>query len=119
MGPAISPQSGREHYANRAGHGGLAVLGQQATLEAVNTARVHKLVMQKDFRSSGWRCRNCSVLMAETHLQCVTCGGQLTTEELGEAMVRAVLQADGFVELITPDVRLAPYEGVGALLRYK
>ena len=34
-------------------------------------------------------------------------------------MVRAVLQADGFVELITPDVRLAPYEGVGALLRYK
>ena len=57
--------------------------------------------------------------MAETHLQCVTCGGQLTTEALGEAIVQTVLQADGFVELITPDVRLAPYEGVGALLRYK
>ena len=104
---------------NRAGHGGLAVLGQQATLEAVNTARVHKLVMQKDLCRYGWRCRSCGALTAETHLQCVTCGGPLAIEELGEAMVRAVLQADGFVELITPDVRLAPYEGVGALLRYK
>jgi len=104
---------------NRAGHGGLAVLGQQATLEAVNTARVHKLVMQKDLRRCGWRCLSCGVLTAETHLQCVLCAGQLTTEELGEAMVQAVLQADGFVELIVPDVRLAPYEGVGALRRYK
>jgi hypothetical protein len=33
-------------------------------------------------------------------------------------MVNAVLQADGFVELIAPDARLAVYEGVGALLRY-
>ncbi len=104
---------------NRAGHGGLAVLGQQATLAAVNTARVHKLVMHHDFRSYGWRCLTCAALTAETHLQCVLCGGQLTTEELGEAMVQAVLQTDGFVELITPDPRLAAYEGVGALLRYQ
>jgi len=40
------------------------------------------------------------------------------TGELGEAMVQAVLQADGFVEMIAPDPRLAAYEGVGALLRY-
>jgi peptide chain release factor subunit 1 len=108
-----------ELLVNRAGHGGLGVLGQQATLEAVNTARVYKLVMQQDFRSNGWRCLSCGTLMAESHLQCELCGGQLTTEELGEAMVQAVLQADGFVEVIAPDVRLAPYEGVGAILRYK
>jgi peptide chain release factor subunit 1 len=78
---------------NRAGHGGLAVLGQQATLEAVNTARVHKLVMQKDLRRCGWRCRSCGALTAETHLQCVLCDGPLTTEELGEAMVQDVLKA--------------------------
>jgi peptide subunit release factor 1 (eRF1) len=104
---------------NRAGHGGLAVLGPQATLAAVNTARVHKLVMHRDYRSPGWRCLTCGALAAETHLQCVLCGGQLTTAELGEAMVQAVLQADGFVELIAPDDRLAAYEGVGALLRYQ
>jgi peptide chain release factor subunit 1 len=104
---------------NRAGHGGLAVLGQQATLAAVNTARVHKLVMHQDFRSQGWRCLTCGALTAETHLQCLMCGGTMTTVELGEAMVQAVLQADGFLELIAPDSRLAVYEGVGALLRYQ
>jgi peptide chain release factor subunit 1 len=104
---------------NRAGHGGLAVLGQQATLDAVNTARVHRLVMQRDFHRPGWRCRTCNALMADTHLQCVRCGGEVTTVELGEAMVQAVLEADGFVELIAPDPLLAAYEGVGALLRYQ
>jgi peptide chain release factor subunit 1 len=104
---------------NRAGHGGLAVLGQQATLAAVNTARVHKLVMYRDLHRPGWHCRTCGALAAETHLQCVLCGGEVTTVELGEAMVQAVLQADGGVELIAPDPRLAAYEGVGALLRYQ
>ncbi len=104
---------------NRAGHGGLAVLGQQETLAAVNTARVHQLVLERDFHRDGWRCLTCGALTAETHLQCPICGGTLTTVELGEAMVQAVLQADGFIELIAPDPRLAAYEGVGALLRYK
>jgi len=104
---------------NRAGHGGLAVLGQQETLAAVNTARVHQLVLVRDFHQVGWRCLTCGALTAETHLQCLMCGGTLTTVELGEAMVQAVLQADGGVELIAPDPRLAAYEGVGALLRYR
>ena len=104
---------------NRAGHGGLAVLGLQATVEAVNTARVHKLVMHGDMHRPGWRCRTCGALAAETHLQCVLCGGEVSTVELGEAMVQAVLQTDGGVELIAPDPRLAAYEGVGVLLRYQ
>jgi peptide chain release factor subunit 1 len=104
---------------NRAGHGGLAVLGLPATVAAVNTARVHKLVMQKALHRTGWRCRSCGALTADTHLQCVQCGGEVTTVELGEALVQAVLQADGLVELIAPDANLAAYEGVGALLRYK
>jgi hypothetical protein len=75
--------------------------------------------MQRDFHRSGWRCRACGALTADTHLQCVLCGGEVTTIELGEAMVQAVLEADGFIEQIAPDPRLAAYEGVGALLRYQ
>jgi peptide chain release factor subunit 1 len=111
-------QASVQRVVNRAGHGELAVLGLQDTLEAVLTARVHMLVMQRDFRLMGWRCLDCGHLMAEAHLQCTVCRGQVTSVELGEAMVNAVLQADGFVELIAPDARLAAYEGVGALLRY-
>jgi len=88
---------------NRAGHGGLAVLGQQETLAAVNTARVHQLVLERDFHRDGGRCLTCGALTAEIHRQCPMCGGTLTTVELGEAMVQAVLQADGFIELIAPD----------------
>jgi peptide chain release factor subunit 1 len=108
-----------ELVVNRAGHGGLGVLGLQATLAAVNTGRVYKLVMHRNMHTLGWRCGACAALTDETHFQCMQCGGEVTMVELGEAMVQAVLQADGLVELIAPDDRLAAYEGVGALLRYQ
>jgi peptide chain release factor subunit 1 len=104
---------------NRAGHGGLAVVGVQETLAAVNTARVHKLVMQRDLQAQGWRCLNCGHLGEGMLPQCPVCAGPVTSVELGEAMVSGVLRTDGFVELIEPDAHLAAYEGVGALLRYK
>jgi peptide chain release factor subunit 1 len=112
-------QASVQRVVERAGHGGLAVLGVQETLAAVTTARVHTLVMHRDVRVHGWRCLACGHLMAETHLQCMVCCGAVTTVELGEAMIHAVLQADGFVELVEPNPRLAAYEGVGAILRYR
>jgi peptide subunit release factor 1 (eRF1) len=104
---------------NRAGHGGLAVVGVQETLAAINTGRVHKLLMQRDFRQPGWRCLDCDQLGEETPPRCPVCGGKVTTTDLGEAMVSGALRADSFVEIIAPDDRLAAYDGVGALLRYK
>jgi peptide chain release factor subunit 1 len=89
---------------NRAGQGGLAVVGVQETLAAVNTGRVHKLIVHRNFHQPGWYCLDC---------------GTLATVDLGEAVVNGVLRADGDVEVIEPDTRLASYEGVGALLRYK
>ena len=104
---------------NRAGHGSLATVGIQETLAAVNTGRVHKLIMHRNFQGCGWRCLHCGSLGEQVPLQCPVCGGQVETVELGEAMISGVLQTDGFVELIEPDARLAAYEGVGAFLRYK
>ena len=105
---------------NRAGQGGLAVLGQQETLAAVNTARVHKLVLQKNFCSDGWHCLDCGHIgEGTTPPLCTLCGGKAAATELGEALVHAVLQTDGFVEMVTADDRLAAYDGVGALLRYR
>jgi len=103
---------------NRAGHGGLATVGLQETLAAVNTGRVHKLVMHRHVPNRGWRCRHCGHLGDSVPLQCPVCGGEVETVDLGEAIVSGVLQTDGFVELIEPEARLAAYEGVGAFLRY-
>jgi peptide chain release factor subunit 1 len=105
---------------DRAGHGGLAVLGQHDTLTAVNTAQVQKLVLQEDFRRDGWCCTHCHYIGAgPTPSPCPVCGDQTTATELGEGMVQGVLQTDGEVEVIVPDERLAAYDGVGALLRYR
>jgi peptide chain release factor subunit 1 len=104
---------------NRAGHGGLAVVGLQETLAAVNTGRIHTLLMQQDFHRSGWRCLACDHLGEALPSQCSVCGGTVAAVELGEALVSGVLRTDGFVEVIAPHDRLAAYEGVGALLRYK
>jgi peptide chain release factor subunit 1 len=104
---------------NRAAHGGLAVVGRQQTLAAVNTGRVHMLLLQQDFHCSGWRCLACSHLGEALPAQCTVCGSPVAAVELGEALVSGVLATDGFVEIIAPHHRLATYEGVGALLRYQ
>ena len=108
-----------ERLLSRAAEGGLATVGPQETLAAVNTGRVHQLILQRDFQGCGGHCLHCGSLSQEIPLQCAVCGGEVRAVELGEAMVSGVLQTDGFVELIEPDAHLAAYEGVGAFLRYK
>lgn len=108
-----------EQLLNRAGHGGLAVLGQQATVEAANAGKVHQLVLNRDMHAQGWRCLVCSRIGEGSKTQCPGCGGAVAAVELGEALVSAVLSRDGFIEQIEPDERLRRYEGVGALLRYR
>ena len=108
-----------ERLLNRAAEGGLAVVGMQETLAAINTGRVHQLILQRDFQGRGGHCLHCGNLSEEIPLQCSVCAGEVRAVELGEAMVSGVLQTDGFVELIEPDARLAAHEGVGAFLRYK
>ena len=104
---------------NRAGQGGLGVLGIQETVAALNTGRIHKLIMNRDFHSDGWSCQNCGTIGEISQPLCPMCGAQVAAVELGEGMVSGVLKADGFVELVDPHEALTTYEGVGALLRYK
>jgi peptide chain release factor subunit 1 len=108
-----------ERLLNSAAAGGLATVGLQETLAAVNTGRVHQLVLQRDLQVRGGRCLNCSNLSEDLPAQCSVCGGEVSAVELGEAMVSGVLQTDGFVEVVEPTARLATYEGVGAFLRYR
>lgn len=112
-------QESVQRLLNRAGHGGLAVVGMQATLAAANAGQVHGLIMNRDLQCQGWRCLDCGYLGEHLPQPCPVCGGQVAAVELGEALVNRVLQTDGFVELIEPDRRLAVYDGVGAFVRYK
>jgi peptide chain release factor subunit 1 len=104
---------------NCAGRGGLAALGLQETIAAANTGRIHMLVMDRDLSGQGWRCQVCDAIGEDQPQACSVCGGQIAPVALGEALVSQALKTDAAVDLIEPDERLAAYEGVGVLLRYK
>ena len=100
--------------------GGLAVLGPDDVVQALNQGRVHRLVIEEDFARSGWRCDNCDALgqNAEAAELCPYCGGTLrTVQYLGEAMVARAFAEGGEVELVAHTNKLHSYRGVGAFLR--
>lgn len=108
-----------ERLIDCAGRGGLAALGLQASIAAANTGRIHMLIMDRDLPGEGWRCQVCEAI-GEGHPQaCSVCGGQIAAVALGDALVRQALKTDAAVDLIEPDDRLAAYEGIGVMLRYR
>lgn len=99
--------------------GGLAVVGPEDVVLAANEERVHVLVIEGDFSSPGWRCRQCEALAARGPIECSYCGGAVDQVELGEALIRRVLRAGGEVDVVEPQARLHHYRGVGAFLRHR
>ncbi|MFL5261642.1 MAG: hypothetical protein ACJ79L_04445 [Anaeromyxobacteraceae bacterium] len=107
-----------EHAIGEAMRGGLAVLGPEDVVLAVNERRVHRLILEEDFERSGWRCRNCGALGMNHDEVCSFCQGSLArVDALGEELVGRVLAEDGEVEVVAHTNRLHSYKGVAALLR--
>jgi peptide subunit release factor 1 (eRF1) len=100
--------------------GGLAVLGPDDVVNALNQGRVHRLVLEEDFARAGWRCTNCDALgsNAEAAEVCPYCGGGLmVVHHLGEALVARTLGEGGAVEVVAHTNKLHSYRCVGAFLR--
>ena len=107
-----------EHVIGEALRGGMAVLGPEDVVLAVNERRVHRLVLEEDFERSGWRCRNCAALGTTHDEVCSFCQGPLArVEALGEELMGRVIVEDGEVEVVAHTNRLHSYDGVAALLR--
>lgn len=100
--------------------GGMAVLGPEDVVSALNQGRVHRLVLEEDFARAGWRCVNCDALgpSADGEEACPYCGGALTVvHQLGEALVARTLGEGGAVEVVAHTQKLHSYRSVGAFLR--
>jgi peptide subunit release factor 1 (eRF1) len=107
-----------EHAIGEAMRGGLAVLGAEDVVLAVNERRVHRLILEEDFERSGWRCRNCGALGMNHDEVCSFCQGPLArVDSLGEELVGRILAEDGEIEVVAHNNRLHEYHGVAALLR--
>jgi len=100
--------------------GGMAVLGPDDVVNALNQGRVHRLVLEEDFARAGFRCTNCDALgsNAESAEVCPYCGGALVVvHHLGEALVARTLGEGGAVEVVAHTNKLHSYRSVGAFLR--
>ena len=107
-----------EHAIGEALRGGLAVLGAEDVVLAVNERRVHRLILEEDFEKSGWRCRNCQALGMNHDEVCSFCQGPLArVDSLGEELIGRTLAEDGEIEVVAHNHRLHAYHGVAALLR--
>jgi peptide subunit release factor 1 (eRF1) len=102
----------------QAKRGGLAVLGPDEVVLAVNERRVHRLILEEDFTRSGWMCRNCNAIGVNHADKCTYCNGELAwVKELGEEIATRVMADDGDVEVVQHDRRLHSFHGVAAMLR--
>ncbi len=98
---------------------GAATVGLRDTIEAINRGQVHRLALDRKLKKQGWQCTRCLALGEITSLSCPFCNSAIATADLGEEMIRSVINRDGEVELIGDHPKLSKYEGVGALLRFK
>ena len=100
--------------------GGVAVVGPEDVVLAVNEKRVHQLVVEEDFERAGFHCDNCDALGAnvESAEVCPFCAGDLrAVRNLREALVARTLADGGRVEIVPHENRLHSYRGVAAFLR--
>ncbi len=100
--------------------GGVAVVGPEDVVLAVNEGRVHALVVEEDFQRTGYRCDNCDVLGATLRAAevCPFCAGDLrAVQSLREVLVARTLAGGGRVEVVPHANKLHSYRGVAAFLR--
>jgi hypothetical protein len=98
--------------------GGVAVVGPEDVVAALNQGRVHRLVVEADLERTGWRCERCGALGISDDETCPYCGEPLlSVRDLREALVARTIAGDGEVEVVPRGRRLHAYRGVGAFLR--
>lgn len=96
-----------------------AVVGLNATLDAVNTGRVQRLVLAEGYAPSGYHCTSCGALVAKAAPACPQCEAPLSPAlDIIDLAVSAVLRTGGDVEVIHKNAELEQGGKIGALLRY-
>jgi len=98
------------------GHG---VAGFDATLSALRRGQLRTLLVEREYRPSGWRCAACDNVVLIPAPTCPVCGGALVAvdDAVGEAVRTAVLQ-NTFVEVAEGIPALDSLGGIGGVLRF-
>ncbi len=89
------------------------------TLSALHEGRIQSLVIRDGYRASGYRCRGCGYITAESLATCQFCGSEFDQiPDAVEMAVQSVLKGGGDVEVLQHEHKVDGFENIGALLRY-
>jgi peptide chain release factor subunit 1 len=102
---------------------GMAVLGLNGTLEAINKGQIHTLYLLTSFSLPGEKCLRCGSLSVplpkgNPSVSCPLCKGETKSVDLGDEMMRSALRQDGEVKWVEEHPVLSENDGVGASLRF-
>jgi peptide subunit release factor 1 (eRF1) len=99
--------------------GGLAAAGPDEVLKAALVGRVDSVIVSRDARLRGTRCRDCENDAAGEPGSCPTCGsGSVFAVDLVDELARRAELTGGRVEFTDPIPGLSQLGHVAALLRY-
>jgi hypothetical protein len=107
----------RDRLRNGEGPGG-AVLGPEATLDALLRRQVLVLAADRDVEGRAWLCTGCEFATLRPDERCLTCGAGLVEASWTQVLPALAWRNDAQVVLLEPGL-LREHGGVGALLRYR
>ena len=102
-----------------AGKGQNAVIGIEDVLNALQEGRIMKLIFIKDFKDSGYECRNCRNLSKQKVSVCPYCkGGMEEVNYLIDLAAQRAVEQGSQIEVIAENKELLDAGGIGAFLRF-
>ncbi len=107
----------RETLRNGQGSGG-AVLGPEATLDALLRHQVLVLAADRDVEGRAWVCPRCEFATLRSDEPCPTCGAELVETSWTQLLPALARRSHAQVVLLEPGL-LREHGGVGAVLRYR
>ncbi len=97
---------------------GLAVYGIKETLKAVKNGQVELLIIEKNYKQTGWICEKCQVVEIGAKKVCPYCRNKTSKVDLLEEILEFAERTDAEIEF-TDDEEIKKLGHVGAILRYR
>ena len=99
-------------------HEGRAATGPLPVLATLKEGRVNHLLIDRELKLKGFRCRRCEFLGLGIPIDCPRCEGEVFEVDLVNELVELAAQTGAKTEFADPIEGLTLWGGVAALLRY-
>ncbi|MDD3625998.1 MAG: Vms1/Ankzf1 family peptidyl-tRNA hydrolase [bacterium] len=97
---------------------GLSVIGVNEVMEAVKAGKMEILLILKDLKLRGYRCKKCDALLSDDLNLCPVCKGELFEIDLVEEIIELVKLGNGEVDFAEKIKELSQFGGLAGLIRY-